>query len=93
MHSLVNRPHKGQMKVEHQNRFLSLPEDRTTEEILQSVDEPISPLSIQLFRQKEGQVQSELDLVIRRMVQFSRPDISVNEAAKRLRDSKVEFIL
>ena len=93
-HSPANRPHKGQMKVEKQEqekRFLNRPENRTIEEILRSVDEPISPESIQLFRRKEGQVQAELDSMIQRMLQFSRPDITINEAAKRLRDSKVRL--
>ena len=67
------------------HHFINPPENRSVRDILQTVNEPISPQSISLFSKKENELKAELDETIRRMMPFSRPDLTIDQVKTRLK--------
>ena len=68
-----------------EHHFINPPENRSVREILQTVDEPISPQSISLLSKNENILKVELDETIQRMMPFSRPDLTIDQVKYRLK--------
>ena len=68
-----------------EHHFINPPENRSVREILQTVDEPISPQSISLLSKNENTLKVELDETIQRMMPFSRPDLTIDQVKYRLK--------